>query len=204
MGYVYGKRWTDELICFELKETMRILGIETMPTHSQIVEVYGNEGLTNALVHHGGTKKFANLLGIDTKACESKFGDKYEVLCMQEIANRYGYETLKMKPRYPYDILVENSVKVDTKASRLYTSWKSKTSFYTFNLEKRSPTCDIFVCYCINNVDQIIKTFVIPACAVSGNTQLSVGVIRGKYDIYVDGWDLIKEYVEFNKSHIKH
>jgi len=201
MGYVHGKMWTDELICAELKETMRILNIKTMPTHSQIIDLYGNQSLVNALVHHGGTKKFANLIGAEIKRCESEFGDAYEIFCSKEITERFGYLVDKMKPRYPYDLLVEGTVKVDVKVSKLYTNNKRKVCFYTFNLEKKNPTCDVFVCYCINSQEQIEKTYVIPSAALSGSTQLSVG-ISSKYDKYIDNWNLLHRLVEFNKTNI--
>lgn len=202
MGYTHGIKWSDELICTELKEVMRILGINTMPTHSQMDEVFGSEALTNAVVHHGGTMRFAKLIGAEIKECESKFGDKYENLCAKEISDRYGFVVEKMKPRYPYDLLVDGSVKVDSKVSKLYVNNKKKISFYTFNLEKKNPTCDVFVCYCINNNDQIVKTIIIPSSAVTGQTQLSTGV-SGRWDKYINNWDLIQRLAEFNRSSIK-
>lgn len=199
MGYTHGTKWTDEIICAELKEIMRILKIETMPTHSQIINLFGDQSLVNALVNHGGTKKFANLIGAKIKKCESEYGNEYEVECAEMITKKYGYVVDKMKPRYPYDLLVDGSVKVDTKASRLYINNNRKICFYTFNLEKRNPTCDVFVCYCINSNDQIEKTYVIPAIELKDKTQLSVG-LNSKYDKYVDNWDLIKQCVEFNRK----
>lgn len=201
MSYTCGTKWTDELICAELKETMRVLNIKTMPTHSQMTTVFGNQKLVNAVVHHGGTKKFANLIGAEIKECESKLGDKFERLCSDEIRKRFGYRVVQMKPRYPYDLLVDGSVKVDSKVSKLYINNKDKTCFYTFNLEKKDPTCDVFVCYCINNEEQIVKTAIIPAAATSGKCQLSFG-LNSKYDKYIDNWDFIRKLVEFNRLNV--
>ena len=66
------------------------------------------------------------------------------------------------KAGYPYDILVNRNVKVDVKASRLFNNY-GNSKYYTFNLEKKDQTCDIFVFYCINQNDEIERTFVIPS-----------------------------------------
>ena len=201
MGYSYGTKWTEELICAELKEIMGILNIKTMPTHSQMIDVMGNTSLENAVVHHGGTKKFAQLIGATIKESESKFGDKYENLCAEEIKKRFGYDVFQTRPRYPYDLLVEKCVKIDAKVSKLYTNNRQNVCFYTFNTEKKEPTCDIFVCYCVNNALGNEKVLIIPAAAISGKTQLSIGM-NSVYDKYLDNWELIRKYVSFNKSMI--
>lgn len=201
MGYTHGTQWTDELICAELKEVMRILNIRTMPTHSQMIDTSGSNSLANAVVHHGGTKKFAKLIGAEIKECESKIGDKYENICADEMRKKYGYVVAQTKPRYPYDLIVEKCVKVDVKVSKLYVNNKQRICFYAFNTEKKEPTCDVFVCYCINHEDKIEKVLVIPSVVLSGITQLSVGN-SSAYDKYIDNWDLIRKYVEFNKSTI--
>ena len=102
-----------------------------------------------------------------------------------------------MPPRYPYDLLVGNNIKVDVKVSKMYNN---TIKMYTFNLEKRFPTCDIFVAYCIDDNKNIVKTYVIPSAILSGITQLSVGIDKSKYDIYLDKWDIVDKYAKFYAS----
>ena len=106
-----------------------------------------------------------------------------------------GQNKKKTKPKYPYDILVNRNVKVDVKASRLFNNY-GNSKYYTFNLEKKDQTCDIFVFYCINQNDEIERTFVIPSTVLSGKTQLAVGE-SSMYDKYIDQWRFISDYNKF-------
>jgi len=195
MGYTHGKRWDDDKIRVSLLQIVEKRGGKTMPTHFEILSLTGDGSLVDALVNHGGTKRFAEMLGLQIKQCESEVGDAYEELCAEQIRLLFGYDVKKMKPRYPYDLLVEGCLKVDAKVSHLYTT-KQNTKFYTFNLEKQNPTCDLFVCYCVDRTEKPVKTLIIPSGVVSGKKQLSVG-LKSNYDKYADRWETIRSYVRF-------
>lgn len=196
MGYARGIKWSEEKIKSEILAVMEKANLKTMPTQKILKKVTGNSRLTTAISRYGGIIKFANDMGIEHMGRETELGREYEKICLGKLADM-GYEVELMDDKHPYDILVNQSVKVDVKAGHLYVCG---CSFFTFNLEKRRPTCDIFVVYCINKADEIKKTYVIPSSVMSGKTQLSIGVNRSKYDIYLDKWDLIKKYDEFFKS----
>lgn len=193
MGYTHGNKWDDESIKEAIKYVMEKGKIESMPTHTQMDSIIGNAGLSCAISKRGGSVYWANKLGLNIKPCESKFGACYEDRCIGELIDR-GYDCEHTESKYPYDILVNDNVKIDVKVSNLYQS--KNGSFYTFNLEKVKPTCDIFVCYCVE-YDEVVKTFVIPSCVLSGKCQLSVGEIKSIYDKYIDAWWFVEEYDAF-------
>ena len=170
-------------------------GMNTMPTHSEIKEFFGDNALVCAMSKRNGTKHYAKLLGMEIKECESKFGDQLEDYCILQIQEKLGLDGEKTKPRYPYDILVNRNVKVDVKASRLFNNY-GNAKYYTFNLEKKEQTCDIFVFYCINQNNEIEKTLVIPSIVLSGKNQLAVGK-SSMYDKYIDQWRFISDYNKF-------
>lgn len=193
MGYAYGTQWTNEMIESAIKEVMKIANINTMPTHSLMKEITGNNALSNVVRRHGGSKYWADKLGFETKSCESKFGYEFECECLNYLT-LLGYDCELTKARYPYDILADRNIKIDVKSSNLYSC--SNGSFYTFNLEKEMPTCDVFVCYCIKN-SKIHKIYIIPSCVLSGKTQLSIGENNSKYDRYIDNWTILKQFKAF-------
>lgn len=196
MGYAHGIEWTDEMICEKLTEIASTMKVPHMPTHKEM-DIYTNgKALSNAVSKHGGTKHFSSLLDLPIKNCESKFGDVYEDMCAEYISSTLGFEVEKMVPRYPYDLLIDKNVKVDVKSSKLFETKKGIT-FYSFNLEKKKPTCDIYVCYCISDENEILKTYIIPSIALYNIKQLSVGVHDSIYNKYIDRWDFIKEYAIF-------
>lgn len=190
--------WTDEKILEKLKEMIDCTKQKSMPTHSEIFDFFGDYKLTNAIRRHGGTKKFADILGVEIKKYESFIGDTYECLCIEYLINSFSLECDKMVPRYPYDILVEKCLKLDVKAGRKVLT--KDAFYYTFNIEKSCQTCDVYVCYCLNDDMSINKTYIIPSHILSGKNQLSLGISKSKYDIYLDRWDIIPKYIELLKS----
>lgn len=190
MGYSHGKKWNDAEIEKEIKRVMEKAKIQTMPTRSLMDEITGSMALSSKVSRTGGTKGWAERLGIEIKPCESKLGYEYECKCMN-ILQEMGYDCELTKVRYPYDIIADNNIKIDVKVGNLYHS--NKGNFYTFNLEKKHPTCDLFICFCLNE-DNTDKIYVIPSCVLSGKKQLSIGEHKSKYDRYIDSWQYVNIY----------
>ena len=196
MGYTHEYKWTDETIIEEVKKIIEIGGMSTFPTHSELQKYEIGNALRCAISRHGGTKKFAQLMKMEIKACESTFGESYEMKCIKEIEKQIGLSCEKMRIRYAYDLLVGGAVKVDVKVSRLFIS-KEGAKFFSFNLEKKEQTCDIYVCYCIGRKGEENQTFVIPSVVMNGKKQIAIGETRSIYDKYMGRWDLIKMYYDF-------
>lgn len=199
MGYGHITRWNDENIENAIKEVMEIAKIDVMPTHTTIFSVTGNYGLTNAIRRHGGSRYWAEKLGLEIKPCESEIGFKYECECMNFLTE-LGYDCELTKVRYPYDIILNNNIKIDVKCGNLYRGIQG--NYYTFSLEKSKPTCDVYVCYCVKD-NKKQKVYVIPSCVLSSKTQLSIGEKRSKYDKYIDNWKILKKYDEFYSELLK-
>ena len=202
MGYSHGKKWDDEKICSELREIIEYYKFDRMPSLPELKTICHNCSLSNAISRHGGVKKFADILGVPIKKSEFKLGNIYEGLCITHIKAFTQLDAEKMTTRYPYDILVNGTVKVDCKSGVIYKA-PTGFEFYTFNLEKKNQTCDVFVCYCLDLDLSIDKVLVIPSCVLHGKSQLSVGIIESVYDKYKDAWHIIKEYNDFMESMVE-
>ncbi len=189
-------KWNEEKIINALTVMVKATKQKTMPTHTEINNFYGDYKLTNAIRRHGGTRYYAHLLGLEIKECESQFGEIYEDTFISDLHNKLGLTGVKTIPRYPYDVLVEDAVKIDVKASKPYSHKKYK--WYSCNLEKKQQTCDIFVIYCIDNENT--KLYIIPAAVLSGKSQFSIGTQTSMYDKYLNRWDIISDYVAFMKG----
>lgn len=98
-----------------------------------------------------------------------------------------------MSVKHPYDLLVNSNIKIDVKTARLYTS-EHGNSYYTFNLEKKNPTCDIYIFYCV----EIEKILIIPSKFLR-QTQLCISE-NSKYNRYTNRWDYLKIYDNFYKE----
>lgn len=194
MGYTHGIKWTTDLIKERIMEVVREMELGRMPSRSECDEYYHDTSLTNAISKRIGWYNLANELGLPIKDSETYFGKKYEQIALEQFIAR-GYEARRMPQNFPYDLLVEDCLKVDVKASRLYKSNQGK--FYSFNLEKPFSTCDLYVLYLVSDDKSIKTTLILPSKFVATNTQVSVGEKTSKYYKYADRWDYVDDYIDF-------
>ncbi|MDU8967449.1 MAG: hypothetical protein E7H39_16555 [Clostridium sp.] len=192
MGYSRGIRWSSEKIINEILEVMRVLDIKRMPSKNECDLVTGNYTLSNAIRRYGGYEYFSQYLNLESKECESKIGLKGE-LKIKEILENKGYKVEKMSNKHPYDLLVNENIKIDVKTARKYNSDKGWSS-YSFNLEKSNPTCDIYVFICIEDE----KYLIIPSKFLR-QTQLCITDKESKYDVFKDRWEYVEVYNKFYK-----
>lgn len=197
MGYAKGVLWTREKIENAIKEVVKSLDINTMPTARQMDLYFGNSGLSNKISKCEGFRWWADMLGLNVKKSATSLGQKLEKELESFLIEKEGYECEQMPTNFPYDILVNNSTKIDVKSGHRIGANKD---YYTFNLEKKSSTCDIYVCYCLDYDDSIKKVYVIPSVFLNGISQLSLGVNCSKYDIFKNRWDYIEKYNAFYEN----
>ncbi len=188
------KEWNEEKIKAELLSMINEKQLARMPTLSEVIAHFGDSRLSNAISKRKLWYKLADEFNLPIKDSETTLGKSYEDKAEIELIIR-GYEVRRMRQNYPYDILVNDSVKIDVKASHLY---KGKNgNFYSFNLEKEFATCDVYILFLIKHPGLIEKTLIIPSTIVSTQSQISIGEIRSKYFKYEDRWDLLEKYAEF-------
>lgn len=195
MGYTHGTAWTDEVIENKIMEVVQKLNLDHFPTHSEMIAALGNRGLAAKISKDKGTVFWAEKLGLPIKYSETSFGNRFEIKAISDIYESTGLHSVQTSSRYPYDLLVDNSVKIDVKVSKEFMNNCNAKSF-SFNLEKREPTCDIFILYCLENDESVRKVLIIPSCSLLGQTQVGVGD-KSKWDFYINRWDFIKQYSDF-------
>lgn len=188
--------WTKEKIIQELKYMIKETGLKRMPTSIEVSSFYGNYKLTNAISHRKLWRELANELNLEMKDSETAFGKDYEARVMEQLICM-GYDVEKMPQNFPYDLLVNGSIKVDVKVSKLYRG--TAGNFYSFNLEKPFATCDLYILF-LENTHLIKDVLVIPSKFVVKNTQISVGENKSKYYKYSNKWDYLEKYANFSES----
>lgn len=197
MGYAHGRRWNnDNEIISAIKEVADVIMISRMPSRNEIESVMKNSSLTNIISKRGGFSYWAKRCGYETKECETKTGKENEFRTELLISELCGLDSIQMTTKHQFDLLVGEFVKVDVKSGKKYNYVGS--GYYSFNLEKDPATCDIYVCHCLDDDSEIVKTFVIPSIAVRKN-QLSVGE-KSMYDKFIDAWHYINVYNDFYKN----
>ncbi|GAA0115256.1 hypothetical protein [Clostridium senegalense] len=196
MENTHGKQWSEDEVKEEIFKVMEFLNIETMPSNSELIKVTKNYSLSNKIARSGGFKFWAKKLGLELKESDSKFGWKGEKIIF-DLLTKKQYKVERMSVRYPFDLLVNENIKIDVKTANRHSPSNAKYYFHTFNLEKKNPTCDIYVCLAFNN-ENLEKLLIIPSKFLR-KTQLSIGK-ESQYDKYINRWDYIEEYDKFYKS----
>lgn len=197
MGHEHGVKWTQESIEKALLEVVKETGLNRMPSRAEVQQYFGNHCLANAISKKIGWYHLAEKLNLPIKQSETYFGKNQEQLVQEEII-AMGHEVRRMPQNFPYDLLVDDCVKIDVKASRLYRG--SNGNFYTFNLEKPFCTCDIYVLRIMSDINEVISTLIVPSKDVPTHSQISVGEFRSKYHKYQGKWDYLDRYIRFFES----
>lgn len=198
MGYTHGHKWSDEKIKQAIKKVVTAYELDRMPSRKECVDYYGNHSLANAVSRrHGGWYGLAKEIGLPIKKSETYFEKHQEGIVCEMLVSK-GFDVERMPQNFPYDILVDNCIKVDVKASHLYCGKQGK--FFTFNLEKRYATCDIYVLLTLDENNNIINSFIVPSKFVIKNTQISIGKYASKYHKFRDRWDYISNLSEYLAS----
>ena len=177
----------------KIREMVHDLNLDRMPSGTEIKGYYGNSCLVNAITKTGGFRYWAEKLELELKDTSTNFGYKYEKRVMELLENQ-GYTCEMTSTKYPYDLLVNGCVKADVKSARV--SSVKGCDRYTFCLAKPQQTCDVYIAVCLDDNDEPIRFYVLPAHIMHGKTQLSLGVGHSKYDQYLNRWEIIEQLTE--------
>lgn len=187
-------KWTKAYIKDEILKHVGKYDLDRMPTVSELKSV-GRGDLCNAISKNKGFKYWAKKLGLEIKTSETGLGKMFEDRFRKDVAKRFGWETKQMSMRFPYDVLVANTVKVDVKCGFLYKAEQGE--YYSFSLGTKDIKADFIVCYCLTDTKSVSKIYVIPAVVLQGQKQISIGLTKSKYDKYLYSFELIAQYISF-------
>lgn len=181
--------WTDELIASELMKVANVFDPVRMPTRSEVASIRGDEALNNAISKHGGFGFWADRLGLEQKYSDTRLGIQGE----EHIANilrSMGYKVETTSIKYPYDLLVDDCIKIDVKTAN--ESSVKGYPIHSYRLAKGQQTCDFYVFYEADTE----RVHVVPANKLRGQVQVGMGLESKVYEPYLGAYHLIKEASE--------
>lgn len=183
------KKWTDQLIEEEIVKSMKILCVDRMPTASELQSIGRNDlhcAISRSKYKYSGWSK---RLKVSMKDSETTKGNSYERIVGKSIKVLFPHmEIQQTSTKHPYDLLVNGCVKLDVKVASPHYHFGTKA--HTFALNKKHPTCDIYICVALDEKEEIERVFVIPSKNVQIVT-LNIGK-ESKYNKYQDNWELIE------------
>lgn len=165
-----------------------------MPTSTEL-KLIGRNDLHVAIQKSKKHSGWAEHLKLERKMSETLFGQNGEELAASNLES-LGYKVEQMSTKYPYDLLVNDTVKIDVKTAKPYLLRGSRV--HTFALNKPDPTCDIYIIRALSETGELERNLVIPSHFVRFKT-LCIGA-DSKYNKYHERFDYIKEYSDFYKG----
>jgi hypothetical protein len=188
--------WKDEEIKNRLYEIMSILNISRMPTRSEIIKVENNQSLHNAISRGLGYYQWADMLNLKIKPSETDMGISYQKICKEHLTT-LGYKVNDTSMKAPYDLIVNNNIRIDVKSGCAYDLKGSRV--HTFGINKKFPSCDIYIIYALNETgEEIERNFIIPSKYLN-LVSLSIGE-NSKYNKYINKWDYIDKFNKFYET----
>lgn len=188
------KKWFDDVIESELLKCVNSLQLDRMPTANELKSL-GRQDLHMAIQKSKKYSGWAEHLGLGRKQSETVRGQNRE----EEIAAKLeslGHKVERMTTKHPYDLLVNDTVKIDVKTGKAYLMRGSRV--HSFGISKKDPTCDIYIVLALDEQDQVERLFVIPSHHLK-----VVSLCIGKESIYnrfINCWEYIDQYTEFFKQ----
>ncbi len=174
----------------EILKVAESLDVKRMPTYSELNLITGSSSLSRRIMKTGGFRHWSELLDLKLKKCEVIFGKEYEYKAKEKLLTMFKKVELTCE-RFPYDLLIENKIKVDVKVARKY--YVENHYNYIFTTHYKFPKCDFYIFYGIDENEKIEKTLIIPANLFYGSKQIIIGK-KSKYDYYDNKWGLLKSF----------
>lgn len=182
-------KWNDEEIEKAIKESCRILVIERMPTRSELESIGRNDLACKLSKGNEGFRFWANRLKLTLKSSETLRGNKFEEIAFNQLSEMFpNLKITNMNQNHPFDLLAGKHVKIDVKVGELHHFFG--TPSYTFRTGKKFGSCDLYLCYGLEN-GEIKDIFVIPVSeAIVTTLNICIGG-KSKYLKYRERWDLV-------------
>lgn len=187
------KKWYDDVIEQELLKCIDALQLDRMPTAAEIREDLHRNDLHMAI--QKSSKKYsgwAEHLGLNRKPSETLKGQNREEEVLIKLES-LGHKVERMTTKHPYDLLVNDTVKIDVKTGKAYRMRGSRV--HSFGINKKNPTCDIYIVLALDEIEQVERTFIIPSHHLKV-VSLCIGK-ESVYNRFIDKWDYIDSYTKF-------
>lgn len=180
-------RWTPALVERRVREAVEQLGIDHMPTASQLRTLSGGNALACKVARSVGFDGWATRLGLDRSEHSSRVGWRGEQIFRGLCAAR-GLRTSKRdRVKCRFDVQVADvDVEVKTSGYRDYGVVKG----WSFSLHNKS-LCPVLAAVCLR-CDQIERLYLIPRDALPGST-LSISPTTPTYAPYLNNWAIFGE-----------
>lgn len=187
-------KWNNEKIENEIKAMLEDTKIKYFPAKNEIDEYYGDTCLSNAIAKTYGFRGWSEIFNLPRKDSSVKLGNAWEYRIMDYLISK-GYDIEKMSYKHPYDLLINEYIKVDVKVSKLFNA---DSPYHSFDLGSSNHNCDIFILITLDEDENPERVLIIPSSDLMGQKQVAIGK-NSKYNKYNYRYEVIDKYDKFYK-----
>ncbi len=185
--------WTDEKVHQELLSICGGTGV--FPSNTDLVKL-GRNDLSNQIARRGGFIHWSKRLGFERVSSDSDTGWHGEDECLK-ILSDFGFTAEKTgRLRAPYDILVNESVRIDVKTAKFAEYGPCRGWFYRIG---KDTSADILMLYQMDAKD----SYIIP-WSICPSTNITISKSGGKYAKFKNAFDILREMTLARSQEIKH
>ncbi len=174
--------WSDERFETEVREVTNALG--RFPTVTDLKGMDRND-LANQIARRGGFPAVADQMGLKREESDSDTGWSGEDAAAEFLRSHGFHVDTRNGIKCPYDLLVENVLRIDVKATKRCRYGHSEGWFY--RIGKYAP-CDVVILWQLDTSEcHVLPWYVCPA------TNITITPSDRKYAQFRNNIDVIRE-----------
>lgn len=178
------KRWTDDMIASRIIK--HVGGTGKFPTNTELQKT-GQNDLACQISKKGGYVYWANRLGMNRGVYDSDVGWEGEKKA-QTLFEARGFTVVRSERiQWPFDLLVNNCLRVDVKTAS-YAAYGASTGWF-FRIGK-SPQADLIALYRSDKDDMyLIPWYHVP------KTNITISPTGMKYSRFLNAYEIVERMV---------
>jgi hypothetical protein len=183
------RRWKDEVFECEIREAAASLG--HFPTRSELDDMQKG-ALANEIVRRGGFIECARLFGIPRIWSDSDTGWEGERVAAQRLTELGFQVAVPGAVKCPFDLLIDQVLRVDVKSARLCQYQQSVGWFYRIG---KHPQADLILLWQLDEAGfYALPWYICP------RTNVTISRDGGKYAAFRNNDQVIREMVELRRG----
>jgi hypothetical protein len=176
------KQWDDDRVKGAIHTVVAALG--RFPSNSDLAEI-GRGDLANQIRRRGGVLHWAERLGMQRQASDSDTGWRGEEAAATYLTEAGFKVTCRSGVKCPYDLLIDDCLRIDVKSARLACYHRCQGWFYRIG---KYVQADVILLWQLDTGDfYALPWFVCPASSVT------IAPTGGKYRAFRNNVTLIRE-----------
>jgi hypothetical protein len=185
-------KWTEAMIAERIMEIHRNIG--KFPTNAYLKET-GQSDLANQITKKGGFLAWADRLGLQREHSDTDTGWSGEIEVMELLKKDWSNVTRSIAVKAPFDLLINNVLRVDVKSARFAKYGPCSGWFYRIG---KMPQADVIALYQLDTKE----VYWIPWNRVP-TSNITISKSGGMYALFRNNIDIVRRMLATREAEDK-